>query len=181
MNKHLVWMDLEMTGLDPDKSVIVEIATLVTDLDLNVLGQGPNLVINHPKSVLENMEPWSKRHHEASGLMESIRNSTVTTQEAEETTLVFLSGLCKAGVCPLAGNSVWQDRRFLVRYMPRLNDFLHYRIVDVSTIKELVKRWYPSLPAYEKQNRHTALSDVLESLAELKYYRGKIFLPANAV
>lgn len=174
-------MDLEMTGLDPDRSVIVEIATLVTDSELNVLGQGPNLVISHPESVLENMEPWSRRHHEASGLLARIRSSSVSTQDAQKATLDFLSSLCRAKVCPLAGNSVWQDRRFLVRYMPALNDFLHYRIVDVSTVKELVRRWYPHLPAYDKKNRHTALSDILESLAELKYYREKVFFPVNAV
>ena len=177
MEDNLVWIDLEMTGLDPESAVIVEISTLVTDKNLNILALGPNVAIAHPQKVLDAMDDWSREHHQASGLLDLVRASRTDTRAAEEKTLAFLSGFCSQKACPLCGNSVWQDRRFLAKYMTELNDFLHHRIVDVSSIKELVKRWYPDLPRYEKKKAHTAQSDVLESVSELRYYREKVFLP----
>lgn len=177
MEPNLIWIDLEMTGLDPETAVIVEIATIVTDGELNPLARGPEMAVAQGKAALDRMDDWSREHHEASGLMDRVRASTTDMAAAEEATLEFLSRHCKPGESPLCGNSVWQDRRFLVKYMPRLNEFLHHRLIDVSTLKELVRRWYPGLPPYEKRHTHTALSDILESVAELKYYREKIFIP----
>jgi len=177
MNGNLIWMDLEMTGLDPENAVIVEIATLVTDAELHILAQGPNIAIAHPDHVLHQMDEWSRQHHEASGLLKRIYDSSMDTGAAESATLEFLSQYCADGACPLCGNSVWQDRRFLVKYMPRLNNFLHHRVIDVSSFKEVVRRWYPAMPYYVKKGSHTALADVHESLNELRHYRAKVFLP----
>ncbi len=175
----LVWIDMEMTGLDPDRDCIIEIATIVTDSNLDVIAEGPELVIHQSDDVLEGMDDWNREHHGASGLIERVRASTVTEQQAEELTLRFLERHCEPGTSPLAGNSVWQDRRFLRRYMPSLDAFLHYRIVDVSTIKELVQRWYPEV--YErtpvKQTAHRALLDIRESIEELRFYRDTVFRP----
>lgn len=176
MNERLVWIDLEMTGLDPEKEVILEIATLVTDGDLHIIAEGPNVAVHHPDTVLEHMEEWSRVHHGESGLTKRARDSVLDTRLAEQETLGFLRQHCSQGRSPLCGNSVWQDRRFLIRYMPELESFLHYRNIDVSTVKELVRLWYPSLPQYEKDKAHLALSDIYESINELKYYREKIFL-----
>lgn len=181
MDDYLVWMDLEMTGLNPDTAVIVEIATLVTDKDANLVAEGPVIAINHPPEVVAAMDSWSREHHEKSGLLARMLASTVDTAEAERLTLAFVSGHVKEKTVPLCGNSIWQDRRFLVKYMPALNEYLHYRMVDVSTIKELVKRWYPDLPRYEKKNAHTALSDIMESIGELKFYRQKLFVKLEGV
>lgn len=176
--KVLVWMDLEMTGLDPDVDTILEIATLVTDADLRITAEGPVLQIRHTKEQLDAMDPWCVRHHAASGLTQRCLESTVTLREAEERTLAFLREHCMERRAPLCGNSIHQDRRFLARYMPRINDFLHYRIVDVSSVKELVERWYPAefRPPHKKKT-HLALDDIRESIAELEEYRRKFFRP----
>lgn len=175
MNNNLIWIDLEMTGLDPEKRVILEIATIVTDADLRIVAEGPNIAINHPDEVLRTMEDWSMNHHEASGLLDRVRASSYDCSHAERETLEFLSAHCKRGESPLCGNTIWQDRRFIIRHMPDLAEFFHYRNIDVSSIKELAKRWYPSLPLYRKKKSHLALSDIMESINELKYYRKKVF------
>ena len=179
VNSKLVWIDLEMTGLNPEKHVILEIATIVTDDGLNIVAEGPNIVINHPEKVLKQIEVWSRDHHKASGLLDRVYASTHDHQSAEKETLDFLTLHCEKDLSPLCGNSIWQDRRFLIKYMPTLADFFHYRNIDVSSIKELVKRWYPSIPAYEKEKPHLALMDIKESINELKYYRRKVFLPGS--
>jgi oligoribonuclease len=178
LGSHLIWIDLEMTGLDPEQGVILEIASIVTDSALDIVAEGPNIAINHPERTLLAMEAWSRSHHEASGLLQQVKSASYDSRKAEQETLGFLSRHCKPGQSPLCGNSVWQDRRFLIKHMPRLEAFLHYRNIDVSTIKELVKRWYPSFPTYEKKKSHRALSDIRESINELKYYREKLFPPA---
>jgi oligoribonuclease len=177
LSSKLIWIDLEMTGLDPEKHFILEIASIVTDNRLEIVAEGPNIAINYPEETLENMEEWSRHHHKESGLLDRAKASTYDCQSAEKKTLEFLSMHCKKGESPLCGNSVWQDRRFLIKHMPSLEEFLHYRNIDVSTIKELVRRWYASLPPYQKQKPHLALSDIKESINELKYYRQKVFLP----
>ncbi len=169
---HLVWMDLEMTGLDPEKERILEIATIVTDGDLNVVAEGPVLAIRQPESVLEAMDDWNQSHHSASGLLSRAREQGVSEREAEAATLAFLENHVAKKRSPLCGNTIWQDRRFLVRYMPTLEQYLHYRMVDVSSIKELVQRWRPDLMSgFSKKNEHTALADIRESIDELRYYR----------
>ena len=175
MGSKIIWIDLEMTGLDPEKMVIIEIASIVTDDDLNVIAEGPNIAIGYPEDILNNMEEWSLTHHTASGLLDRVRASRYNCIQAEEATLRFLQRHCNKGESPLAGNSIWQDRRFLARHMPELENFFHYRIIDVSSIKELVRRWYPSLAPYEKEKSHMALEDIRESINELKYYREHIF------
>jgi oligoribonuclease len=176
MGMNLVWIDLEMSSLDPEDGVILEIATIITDDDLGILEEGPNIAINHSKSVLDRMDEWNQSHHQASGLLDRVKTSTYDGPRAEAETMAFISKYCREGESPLCGNTVWQDRRFLVRHMPRLEDFFHYRIIDVSTIKELVRRWYPSLPRFPKKKAHLALSDIRESIDELRYYRKHIFL-----
>ena len=176
MNPKLVWIDLEMTGLNPDKHVILEIASIVTDDDLKIVAEGPNIVIGHPEKIMKEMEMWSRDHHTASGLLDRVYASTYDHKKAEEETLDFLSGHCEEGESPLCGNSIWQDRRFLLKYMPRLGTFFHYRNIDVSTVKELALRWYPKLPLFKKKEQHVALGDIRESIDELKYYREKVFL-----
>ncbi len=171
----LVWIDLEMTGLDPDRCTILEIATLVTDGDLRIVAEGPEIAIHHPDAVLDAMDPWCIEHHGASGLTDACRRSEIDLAEAERRTLAFLERHCTPGTSPLCGNSVWQDRRFLARYMPKVEAFLHYRIVDVSSIKELASRWYPDLAPFEKKETHRALDDIRESVAELAYYRQRVF------
>lgn len=180
MDCRFVWIDLEMTGLDPQKAVIVEIASLVTDGDLNIIATGPEIAISHPDWVLDSMELWSLEHHKASGLMQRILESEVDTDGARQATLDFLRCHCEKEECFLAGNSVWQDRRFLLKYMPDLENFFHHRMIDVSTIKELAKQWYPDLEPYEKKNEHTAFSDIMESLNELRYYRKKVFIKGSS-
>lgn len=176
MSRHLIWLDLEMTGLDPETQVILEIASVVTNDTLDVLAEGPNIVINYPEHILESMDDWSRAQHEASGLLDQVRDSRCDCRQAEEETLRFLSAHCEEGMSPLCGNSVWQDRRFLIKHMPRLESFFHYRIIDVSSVKELVNRWYPGLPAVKKQKPHLALHDIKESIEELRYYRRKVFV-----
>jgi oligoribonuclease len=173
----LVWMDLEMTGLDPERERILEMATLITDSSLEVVAEGPELVVHQPDELLAAMDEWNAKHHGESGLVGRVRASRVSEAEAEERTLAFVAAHCPAGTAPLCGNSVWQDRRFLARYMPRLDAHLHYRIVDVSTVKELARRWNPEVfaGAPEKKGAHRALNDIRESLAELAWYRSALF------
>ena len=176
MQNNLVWIDLEMSGLDPERHVILEIASIATDERLNIVAEGPEIAINHPEHILSSMEEWSQTHHQSSGLLDRVKDSIYDCRLAEQNTLDFLSQFCEKGESPLCGNSVWQDRRFLIKYMPRLNEFLHYRNIDVSSIKELVRRWYPTLPSFEKQNTHLALSDIKESIKELRYYHENAFV-----
>ncbi|HBL18448.1 MAG TPA: oligoribonuclease [Elusimicrobia bacterium] len=173
--KNMVWMDLEMTGLDPEKDTILEIATIVTDSQLAVLDEGPVLAIAHSRERLESMDPWCVQQHGASGLTRRCLESTVTLAEAERQTLSFIEEHCPEG-CPLCGNSIHHDRRFLIRYMPAVHAYLSYRMVDVSTLKELAVRWYPKdLPSGSKKKSHLALDDVRESIAELSAYRRLFF------
>lgn len=172
----LIWLDMEMTGLDPDTEHVLEIATLVTNGELEILAEGPDLVIHQSDAILDNMGEWCHEHHGQSGLTQQSRSSTITLAEAERQTLDFLAAHCRPGEAPLCGNTIGQDRRFIVRHMPTLEAFVHYRNVDVSTIKELARRWYPTLPEFPKAQGHRALDDIRESLAELRYYRGRIFV-----
>ena len=177
LSDHLIWIDLEMTGVDPENHVILEIATIVTDGQLELVAEGPCLAINYPEAVLSNMDEWSRSHHQVSGLIDRVKTSPLDCGQAEQETLDFLRVHCQERQSPLCGNSIWQDRRFLARYMPALHEFFHYRTIDVSSIKELVKRWYPSLPPFKKEKAHLALTDINESIAELRYYRENIFQP----
>ncbi|MBN4061380.1 MAG: oligoribonuclease [Proteobacteria bacterium] len=174
-NDYLVWMDLEMTGLDPNVDTILEIATIITDGQLNTVAEGPNIVIHQPDSVLAAMGDWCKEHHGGSGLSAKVRASTISMLDAELQSLDFIKSHVPKGVSPLCGNSIHQDRRFLVPYMPTLEAYLHYRNIDVSTVKELTRRWYPNIEAPKKVGEHLALADVRESIAELKFYRKKVF------
>ncbi len=172
MPANLIWMDLEMTGLDPDTDLIIEMATVVTDSELNVLAEGPVFAIRTPEENLAAMDEWNQTHHSASGLLERVRKSSVTMLEAEAQTLAFIEGFAEKNTAPLCGNSIWQDRRFLTRHMPTLESYLHYRIIDVSSLKELARRWRPDLlNTFSKENAHTALADIRESIAELRFYR----------
>lgn len=171
----LIWIDMEMTGLDPEKDTILELATIVTDPQLNIIGEGPEIAVFHDDNVLNAMDEWCQEHHGNSGLIKRVQNSSVTMKEAEEQTIAFLQNHVAASLSPLCGNSVHQDRLFISKYMPKLNRYLHYRNIDVSTVKELVRRWYPDLPEFEKTGQHTALKDIQESLEELKYYRLHVF------
>lgn len=176
--QRMVWVDLEMTGLDPETCVIVEIATIVTDAQLNVIAEGPCLVIHQPEEELARMNPFVRDLHTRSGLLSRIQESTVSLAEAEAATHAFLEAHIPKGTTPLCGNSVWKDRAFLERYMPRVVGLLHYRMVDVSTLKELVKRWYPApYHAQKKKEVHRALDDIRESIEELRWYRSKVFVP----
>jgi len=177
MSPNLIWIDLEMTGLNPDRHVIIEIAVLVTDGHLNILAEGPDIAVRHPDKAMKDMDAWNREHHQASGLLDRVRESAHNTKSAEKLVLDFVQQYAEPNQSPLCGNSIWQDRRFLFAHMPKLEAFFHYRIVDVSSIKELVTRWYPSLPAFEKKRHHRALSDIIESIEELKYYRDKVFVP----
>lgn len=169
---NLIWIDLEMTGLDPDRQKIIEIATIVTDKDLNILAEGPVMAVHQSKSLMDAMDDWCTQHHGDSGLTQRVLDSKITEAEAEKATIDFLKPWVEAGVSPMCGNSIGQDRRFLVRYMPKLSDYFHYRNIDVSTLKELAVRWRPEiLPGFSKKNIHLALEDIRESIAELDYYR----------
>lgn len=168
----LVWMDLEMTGLDPEDNVIIEIATIITDDNLNIVAEGPVIAVHQPDSELDKMDDWNVNTHGNSGLVERVKNSTVSMADAEKQTIDFIAQYVKKGHSPLCGNSIHQDRRFLVKQMPLLEEYVHYRNIDVSTLKELAKRWKPSiLPGFKKSGSHKALDDILESIAEMKYYR----------
>ncbi|WP_220659507.1 MULTISPECIES: oligoribonuclease [Actinomycetes] len=180
MDDKLVWVDCEMTGLDTGTDRLIEIAALVTDGDLNILGEGVDLVIHVDDAALEGMPPVVQDMHAKSGLTEEVRKSTVTVREAEEAVLAYLREHVEAGTTPLAGNSIATDRRFIAQEMPELDGFLHYRMVDVSSIKELCRRWYPRIyfGQPDKGLAHRALADIRESIRELKYYRSTAFVPA---
>lgn len=173
---NLIWIDLEMTGLDTTQDRILEIATVVTDAQLQILAEGPVLAIHQPDDILASMDDWNKRQHNGSGLLERVRNSKTTEAEAEAETIKFLSPYVAPGKSPMCGNSICQDRRFLARCMPKLEQYFHYRNLDVSTIKELALRWAPQLPpGFKKDSRHLALDDIKDSIAELSYYRERFF------
>jgi len=175
---YLIWIDLEMTGLKPDTDVIIEMATIVTDADLEIVAEGPVIAIHQPDSVLEGMDDWNKRTHGASGLITRVRESKWTVSSAEKRTMEFLTALVEPNASPMCGNSICQDRRFLARQMPTLEKFFHYRNLDVSTLKELARRWAPSIiPGFSKQGEHKALADIQESIRELAYYREQLFAP----
>lgn len=172
----LVWIDLEMTGLDPEKENIIEIATIVTDSELELIAEGPNLVVHQPLRLLKAMDEWNKTHHAKSGLTELVKASKVTPKQAEKETLNFLKQFCQPKKSPLCGNSVHHDRRFLLKYMPKIHDFLHYRHVDVSSIRLLVERWYAKdRNAPKKKDAHRSLPDLRESIEELRYLRQTYF------
>jgi oligoribonuclease len=174
---NLIWLDLEMTGLNPDVDVIIEIASLVTDSDLNVLAEGPMLAIRTPEDKLAGMDDWCTKTHTESGLVDRIRASTVTLADAEAQTVAFVQQWIPKGASPLCGNSIAHDRRFVRLYMPAFEDWLHYRNVDVSSIKELVRRWYPeSMRPPKKVGNHLALDDIRESVEELRWYRANVFV-----
>ncbi len=180
-SEHLVWIDLEMTGLQPATDHIIEIATIVTDKDLDVIAEGPVLAIHQSDEVLGRMDEWNRKHHGASGLIERVKSSTVTASEAELRTLAFLTPLVAGGSSPMCGNSVCQDRRFLAREMPLLERFFHYRNLDVSTLKELARRWAPHVAeSFNKEGAHLALADIRESVAELRHYRAHLLRPDYA-
>jgi len=171
-DQNLVWIDMEMTGLSPDSNHILEIACVVTDLHLNIIGEGPVLAIHQPEGILAEMDAWNVKQHTSSGLIARVRASQVTEAEAEKQMLDFLAAFVAAGKSPLCGNSICLDRRFMYRYMPKLEAFFHYRLLDVSTIKELALRWKPELvKGLTKQSKHLALDDIKDSIAELVYYR----------
>jgi len=169
---NLIWIDLEMTGLDTLNDMIIEIATIVTDANLNIIAEGPVLAIHQSDEVLNGMDEWNTRQHGKSGLMERVKNSQVTEQEAERQTIEFLQQHVPKGKSPMCGNSICQDRRFMARCMPELEAYFHYRNLDVSTLKELVSRWAPGIASgLTKNNNHLALDDIKDSIAELSYYR----------
>jgi oligoribonuclease len=169
---HLVWLDMEMTGLDPERERIIELAMIVTDSHLETVAESPVWALHQEESVLEAMDAWNKGTHGKSGLIQRVRASTLDETIVEEAALAFVREYVPRGVTPLCGNSIGQDRRFMVRYMPRLEEWFHYRNIDVSTLKELCRRWRPELArGFEKVSAHTALADIRESIEEMKYYR----------
>ena len=174
---NLVWMDLEMSGLDPEENTILEIATLVTDFNLNVVAEGPVIAIHQTDELLDSMDEWNTNCHRETGLTDRVKKSDLWMKDAEMITLDFIKKHVKLNASPLCGNTIWQDRRFLIKYMPELESYFHYRNIDVSSIKEISTRWYPDLPVFEKEKAHSALKDIGESIEELKYYRTKIFIP----
>ena len=172
---NLIWIDLEMTGLDTDNDYIIEIATIITDNQLEILAEGPVIAIHQEDSVLQAMDEWNTRQHTKSGLVDRVRKSSLSITDAENLTLEFIEKFVPARSSPMCGNSICQDRRFMHRLMPKLEQYFHYRNLDVSTVKELVKRWYPNQQAFEKESAHLALEDIRDSINELKYYRDKFF------
>lgn len=169
---NLVWVDLEMTGLEPDTDRIIEIAVVVTDMHLNTIAEGPVFAIHQSDETMDKMDAWNKGTHGRSGLIERVKASTVTEEQAEAALIAFLKQFVPAGKSPMCGNTICQDRRFMARTMPKLESFFHYRNLDVSTLKELCRRWKPELVAgFKKHQKHTALADIIESVEELKYYR----------
>jgi oligoribonuclease len=175
-SQNLIWLDLEMTGLDPDQDRILEIATVVTDKNLNVLAEGPVFAIHHTDSILERMDSWCVEHHTRSGLVERVHASKISQKEAEALTIEFLAAYVPPGKSPLCGNTICMDRRFLYRHMPQLEKYFHYRNLDVSSIKILAQRWYhDAIGRFEKKSKHIALSDIYDSINELKFYREQLF------
>ena len=174
--ENLIWIDLEMTGLDPDNDLIIEIATVITDKNLNILAEGPVIAVHQSDEALAAMDEWNQKHHSESGLTERVKQSGISTAEAEAQTLMFVKQWLPAKTSPICGNSIGQDRRFLYRHMPELESFFHYRNLDVSTVKELAARWAPALKdGFTKKSAHRALDDIVESIEELKYYRQHFF------
>lgn len=176
---YLVWVDLEMTGLDPEVDVIIEVAVLITDSDLNIVAHGPELAIHRSEQALRVMNAWNRRTHGNSGLIKRVRASSISIEQAEAEVLEFLQAWTIEGKSPLCGNSVHVDKRFLYREMPSVVDWLHYRIVDVSTLKELAWRWYPDHERFVKHERHRAMDDIRESIDEMRFYRERIFRPSG--
>lgn len=169
---NLIWVDMEMTGLDPDTDKIIEVAVVVTDMQLNVLAEGPVFAIHQSDETLNKMDAWNKGTHGRSGLIDRVKASTVTEEDASKALIEFLKAYVPAGKSPMCGNTICQDRRFMARGMPKLEAFFHYRNLDVSTLKELCRRWKPELASgFKKHQKHTALADIIESIEELKYYR----------
>jgi oligoribonuclease len=170
--QNLIWIDLEMTGLNPDTDLIIEIATVITDKDLNILAEGPALAVHQPDDALLAMDDWNQKHHGESGLIDRVKASKISAEDAESLTIAFLKDWIPEKTSPMCGNTIGQDRRFLVKYMPKLEAYFHYRSIDVSTLKELAARWAPSLKdGFKKETKHEALADVIESVEELRYYR----------
>jgi oligoribonuclease len=171
-SQNLIWIDLEMTGLDPETDLIIEMATIVTDKQLNILAHGPVIAVHQSDAALAAMDEWNQQHHGASGLIERVKASNINDAEAEAMTLDFLKEWLPERTSPMCGNTIGQDRRFLVRYMPKLEAFFHYRSIDVSTLKELAARWAPEVQqGFKKEAKHQALDDIIESIEELRYYR----------
>ncbi len=174
-DENLIWIDLEMTGLDPNSDVIIEIATIITNKHLQIIDEGPSIVIHQSDDVMNNMDEWCTNQHGKSGLTERVRNSAISIDTAENLTLAFLKQYVSIHKSPMCGNSICQDRRFLARYMPKLEDFFHYRNLDVSTLKELTLRWAPEKKmVYQKESSHLAMDDIKDSIDELKHYRENI-------
>ncbi|MCX5923432.1 MAG: oligoribonuclease [Candidatus Dependentiae bacterium] len=179
-NNLLVWIDLEMSGLDYNQEVILEIATIITDDELNIIATGPNLIIKQPDEILDRMNPWCIEQHSKTGLTQKVKDSTITIEQAEEETLRFLEQYCQKGTAPLCGNTVWFDKIFLKKEMPLLVDFLHYRVVDVTAFKIMLGRWSGKDIVFKKANTHRALDDIKESIEELKFYKQHfITIPAE--
>ncbi|PWI33141.1 oligoribonuclease [Vibrio albus] len=175
-DQNLIWVDLEMTGLDPEQHKIIEIASIVTDSELNILAEGPVIAVHQPEEELQKMDEWCTTTHTGSGLVERVKTSKINEEQAVKETIAFLEKWVPKGKSPICGNSIGQDRRFLYKHMPELEEYFHYRYIDVSTLKELTRRWKPDvLAGFHKKGSHLALDDIRESIAELQYYRKTIF------
>ncbi len=173
---NLIWIDLEMTGLDTDNDYIIEVATIVTDSELNILAEGPVITVHQAEEILDAMDAWNTHQHNKSGLVKRVLESSYSATDAETMTLEFLKKFVEARVSPMCGNSICQDRRFLHRLMPQLEQYFHYRNLDVSSVKEMVTRWYPDKPKFDKHSEHLAMQDIRDSIDELKFYREHFFV-----